>query len=939
MTPALLTCAYYVLTAATISLLASDAPALAPQAVGAASNKGVAIDVPAARRDFFDANPAADFFERGGRITRVFGRAFSTGRNPSESATGFIRDHADVFGVKATDLALFGAFPDAIHSVDLLWDEVNETYKFTLLGYSQVVNGIPVFRSSLKLLMRNESGYPMVLASSELRDLGSFAAAGRPTLGDFDRAAWSSQALRNLAEEATDAQLVIFAGVDDSPATPKLAVSFIVIRGVPGSGLSKMLYVVDAATGKVLFEEEQVCNVDITGTVQGYATTAWAADACNPEVPIGLPYATVSYPGGSVTASSTGAFTVPNAGTGSLALTSNLADAGKYFKVTNSAGSASTLTDTVASGATTTFMHNAANSAEQERSQVNAYLHANVARDFIIAANPNYPTISTQQNATAFQINVNLASTCNAYYNGTSINFYLAGGGCNNTAFSTVVHHEYGHHMVATGGSGQGAYGEGMGDVIGVLISETAVLGVGFQSCSTGIRNAANSCQYDSAGCSSCGSEIHACGQLLSGCVWSTRTGLISSEPVNYRTIIRNLSLNSVLLHGGTTIAGDITIDFLTLDDNNADINDGTPHYPEISSGFTAHGLPGPVISPIKFNFPSGLPTTGTPYGTVSLSVQVAPLGGQPQPNTGRIYWRTGTAAFQSAAMTQTTANNYTTVLTLGACGTSVDYYFEAKTTTNLVVTSPSTAPTAFHSVASGYGEVTTVDDKLETATLWTVGATGDAATTGVWTRVDPNGTLAQPENDHSDPGTMCFVTGQGTAGGSLGESDIDGGATTLTSPSFNGTAVGNATLSYWRWYSNDTGASPNADSMPVQISNNGGTTWVQLESVSANTNAWIFKSFRIADFVTPTATMKVRFVASDLGSGSVVEAGVDDLKVAGFNCTAPYEPADVNQDGVVDGLDLGMVLSAWGTPGGDINGSGTTDGADLTVLFSAWSG
>ncbi len=927
------------IVAASAVVVASGLRPAAAQQVGAGGVKGSSVDVAQARRDFLDANPAADFFERGDRITRVYGRAFSTGRNPSESASRFIRDHADVFGARAVDIAPFGAFPEGIHSVGVMWDEVTETYGFTLLGYSQVVNQVPVFRSSVRLLMRNESGYPMVLASADLRNLGDFIATmpARPTIANFDRAVWSKDGVRNRAEEPSDAQLVIFAGTDDSPATPTLAVSYLVVRGTPGAGLSRMLYVAEAATGKILFEEEQVLNADITGAVQGYATTGYSADACSAEVPTGLPYATVSYPGGTATANASGVFTVPYSGTGSLALTSDLAAAGRYFKVNNNSGTTSTLTTNVASGGTTTFMHNAANSAEQERAQVNAYIASNHVRDFILAAHPTYPTLSTQQNETAFQINANRASTCNAYYDGTSINFYLSGGGCNNPAFSTVVHHEYGHHLVASGGSGQGAYGEGMGDVVGALLSDTSMLAVGFQSCSGGIRNALNNCTYSATGCSSCGSEIHACGQLLSGCVWSTRANLLVTEPINFKTILRNLSVNSVLLHGGTTIAGDITIDFLTLDDDNADINDGTPHYAEINSGFTLHGLPGPAIAPIKFNFPSGLPTTGSPNATTAVSVQVQPLGGQPLSGTGRVYWRTGTSAFQSAPMTETSANSYTANLAIGACGTSVDFYFEARTTTNLVVTSPSTAPTAFHSMAAGFGDSVITDDKFEVATAWVVGATGDNATTGVWTRVDPIGTAAQPENDHSEPGTMCFVTGQGTVGGALGEQDIDGGTTTLTSPSFDGTLAANASVSYWRWYSNDTGASPNADTMPVQISNNNGTSWVALETVSTNSNAWVFKSFRIADVVTPTATMQVRFQASDLGSGSLVEAGVDDFKVSGVNCTPPYVPADLNHDGTVNGLDLGLLLGSWGSTGGDINGDGTTNATDITALFASW--
>ena len=51
-----------------------------------------------------------------------------------------------------------------------------------------------------------------------------------------------------------------------------------------------------------------------------------------------------------------------------------------------------------------------------------------------------------------------------------------------------------------------------------------------------------------------------------------------------------------------------------------------------------------------------------------------------------------------------------------------------------------------------------------------------------------------------------------------------------------------------------------------------------------------------------------------------------------------PSVPADLNGDGVVDGIDLGILLSGWGSAGaGDLNGDGVVDGIDLGVLLSAW--
>lgn len=46
----------------------------------------------------------------------------------------------------------------------------------------------------------------------------------------------------------------------------------------------------------------------------------------------------------------------------------------------------------------------------------------------------------------------------------------------------------------------------------------------------------------------------------------------------------------------------------------------------------------------------------------------------------------------------------------------------------------------------------------------------------------------------------------------------------------------------------------------------------------------------------------------------------------------------DLNEDGVVAGADLGILLSNWGNPGlGDLNGDTIVSGADLGVLLSNW--
>lgn len=60
-------------------------------------------------------------------------------------------------------------------------------------------------------------------------------------------------------------------------------------------------------------------------------------------------------------------------------------------------------------------------------------------------------------------------------------------------------------------------------------------------------------------------------------------------------------------------------------------------------------------------------------------------------------------------------------------------------------------------------------------------------------------------------------------------------------------------------------------------------------------------------------------------------------ISAKGPTAPAPSNPADLNDDGVVDGADLALLLAAWGSASGDINGDNVTDGSDLGLLLAAW--
>ena len=200
---------------------------------------------------------------------------------------------------------------------------------------------------------------------------------------------------------------------------------------------------------------------------------------------------------------------------------------------------------------------------------------------------------------------------------------------------------------------------------------------------------------------------------------------------------------------------------------------------------------------------------------------------------------------------------------------------------------------------ANGVLDVCDVTEAFESNHGWLAGVAGDTATTGVWIRVDPVGTTAAPADDHTPgSGRACFVTGQGAIGGAVGDADVDGGATTLRSPALNLTGMDATEIGYWRWFSNNIGSNPGQDVLTVGISNNGGTSWVTVETVGPTgperSGGWFHHQLRVSDFVAPTSNVMLRFVASDTGAGSTVEAAIDDVMVILKSSAIPGEIQDV---------------------------------------------
>ncbi|MFH1687126.1 MAG: hypothetical protein ABIE70_06335 [bacterium] len=810
---------------------------------------------------FQAAHPYLKAYKSGALTTRLYGTTFGTGFSAESVADQFVQDNAHIFGVDSKDLVPGRPNKDGGISQPVMYDEATGQYRFTLSYFRQEIEGIPVFRSELRLLTRNTAGNELVLAVSTLKDLDGFVVDGAAKGTHSAMVEQAVQADEPSLTDLTEQEVVIFAGDADIWQRPHMAATLIASNDFP----EKYRYVVDIYSGEILLKENMIIFEDVVGHVEGLSTGGHGAEQCEEEIPFDFKWARVNIGGTIAYTDERGDFTIPNGGSSAVTVESRCT--GTWFDVTNYLGAEVVVSSTVTPPGPVTLVQNALNNNEQIRAQVNGYVHPNIVREFALAANPSYPQLM----ATDFPVSVNRTDGyCpgNAWYDYVGINFCLSGGSYPNTSWSSVVYHEYGHHLISVGGSGQGAYGEGMSDCVSVLILDNPELGLGFYGdCVDPLRNADNDFQYP------CSGAIHYCGQLLSGCVWSTRNEMAAgSQGQEFRAVIRNLTINSILLHTGTEIDPSITIDFLTLDDDDGNLANGSPHYYEIAAGFGAHNMDAPPLSLLVFSYPSGQPTLLTPNVVTSIDVVVDGQEAVPQSGTGMVHYKIDGGTLTSVAMVENTPNNYTATLPAVGCFQTISYYFSAETTEGTVVYDPE--PSGAVNAFAATDQIVLLSDDFESDQGWTFSG-------GQWAIGTPTGGGGQygnpdPSSGHSGTGVLGYNL-NGDYGNSLPEYHATYGPMDCSQ-------LVNAQLSFWRWLGVETSS---YDHAYLRVSNNGSswtTLWQNTETVEDN--SWSKQEFDISAFADGQPTVYIRFTMGTTdGSWQYCGWNIDDLEVVGYTC------------------------------------------------------
>lgn len=280
--------------------------------------------------------------------------------------------------------------------------------------------------------------------------------------------------------------------------------------------------------------------------------------------------------------------------------------------------------------------------------------------------------------------NVNLNQTCNAFWGGGSINFYRSGGGCRNTGeIAGVFDHEWGHGLDDNDAVGTlSSSSEGYADIAAIYRLQHSCVGHGFfwtsnKGCGqtadgTGFnqneaQQGAAHCDTDCSGvrdadylkhnpntpdtplgfvCTSCltgsgpcGRQVHCAAAPSRQAAWDLVARDLQSAPFNLDSQSAFLVGNRLFYLGsgnigswhactcGSSSSGcgstNGYMQWLTADDDNGNLSDGTPHMTAIFNAFNRHGIACATPTPVNSGCASG-PTTAPTLTATPGSFQVS---------------------------------------------------------------------------------------------------------------------------------------------------------------------------------------------------------------------------------------------------------------------------------------------------------------------------
>ncbi len=653
---------------------------------------------------------------------------------------------------------------------------------------------------------------------------------------------------------------------------------------------------VDAETGKIWYRDNEVKQIGFTVNADLYGT-----NLTQPSQILPLQHLQVTSGSTNYYTDAQGAVTVPGVSFGG-----SLFLQGLYCDIVT--GQNGTTTPTISpSGIVDNGIFTWVPSVPQPQIQhFTAYHHVNVVHDFMKS---KLPLFTDMDNPLLTRVD-RTDGNCNAFYNGSSINFYTTANGCNALSLvNSVIYHEYGHGISNVFYASQnrnfsnGGMGEGYSDVWAMYINDEPRIGTGFgiSNPNGGIRRYdINPKIYprDLTG------EVHDNGEIIAGAWWDTYQYWGSLDSVSSLFAQSHYGLANGANGTEGQVYFDILIDALQYDDTDNNILNGTPHFLFIVKGFADHGIyllnNSEVAHADLFN-----KNSGSAFNVhAEVKTDYLPFLG----DLTMVYRQQGTNIPTNLVMNRNNTE-YDVIFPSQTGGEIYEYYFQLGDNLNTYAvdypqnagfTVTATQRNLPYYVLIGYAQRYQELFNGSNAPIgWQIGnIASDDATRGVWefgtpipSFVDNNDstTLVQTFYDANGDGQCLFTENATSATSALGQADVDGGTTTVITKSIDISNYTQPVLGYSRWYSNSQGTNPRKDFWITQVSYDNGNFWFPLERTYQPDVSW-------RRYIKPLSkgagnSILVRFIAQDIAqqgaSGSIVEAAIDALEIYDLGAVA----------------------------------------------------
>jgi hypothetical protein len=531
-----------------------------------------------------------------------------------------------------------------------------------------------------------------------------------------------------------------------------------------------------------------------------------------------------------------------------------------------------------------------------------AYYHVNKVHDVMKSYMPGFTDLDFQ-----LPTNVDVGGTCNAFYNGSSINFFAAGGGCQSLAeVADVVYHEYGHgisdfyyqFMGSTWGLENGALHEAFADVWAFGITGAPILGHG---AFTNVQGGGSFRRYDELPMiypRDIQEEVHADGEIIAGAWWDVGVNLGSLHHMMQLFTAVYDDIPDAPNGSEGDAFHQVLVSALLHDDVDANLSNGTPNFNEITEAFARHGiyLPGDVVVAHS--------DIAHPAANTAITISGDLFAQDASVMTGAsLFYRNRSAGTWNHVALPATNGVFSVQVPAQPAGTIVDYYFEVRTINNVV---NGRFPLMYDSAAASKQYVTlpyqfavnvVAKDSNEfegNVTGWTIGsAPGDNASEGIWINAKPVGSatingihLSQMDSDHTSGSGKCLVTGNAPDPWDVpGTADVDNGLTTVITPAFDLSAYAEPIIEYWRWFANSKGSNQHNDAFVAKVGNASSANWKVVDSTFAPDYAWRRNLVAVKSHLTSLNDVQMRFEINDMlvntvrnNGQSVLDGGVDDF-------------------------------------------------------------